>query len=89
MEIITLTQVDFVSNAPSALSQLTCEIIISLHLPYKKKVISVIEKMLSSYNVPQIKLTNLKLSQHTYNSLRKTWHKYAIKIQTFLQNAAL
>jgi len=33
METITLTQVDFVSIAPSALSFLTCEINISLHLP--------------------------------------------------------
>jgi len=45
---------------PSALSQLTCEMIISLHLPYKKKVNSVIEKMLSSYNVPRIKLKELE-----------------------------
>jgi len=74
MEIITLTQEDSVSNVPSALSKLTCEMIISLHLPYKKKVNSVTEKMLSSAHLP---------------FLRKTWHKYAIKIQTFRQNAAL
>ena len=45
---------------PSALSQLTCEMIISLRLPYKNKVNAVIEKMLSSYNVPRIKLKELE-----------------------------